>query len=146
MPLDAYRVLSLFQEARVVDDPRRDRLALLDLLDGVPRGREPHGSIVPRSASEEVQQLVLNALGLLGVGARACGDRLGALALAVAENAERVHRERLALAPVFQMHADAISEELFEPCCRCDFGGIFGHEVHISRKGLHGKVFDSSAN
>src|SRR6185312_10984760 len=144
LPLHADRVFSLFQEAGVVDDPHRDRLALLDLLDGVPRGREPHGSIVPRCASEKMKQLVLNALRLLRVGARARSDRLGALALAVAENAERVHRERLALAPVFQVNADALSEELFEPCCRCDFGGIFGHEVHISRKALHGKVFDSS--
>ena len=51
------------------------------------------------------------------------GDRLGALALAVAKNAESVHRERFAPTLVPEVVADP-SKELFKPPCSGAFRGF----------------------
>jgi hypothetical protein len=54
-----------------------------------------------------VEQLVVRILRTLRISAGTSGDRLGALSLAISQDAEGVHRERLPLAPILQMLADA---------------------------------------
>ena len=71
-----------------------------------------------------MQQFLVDVVRLLRVRTCASGDRLGALALAVAEDSERVHRKRLALAPILQVRADP-SEELLEPRGRGDLRGLW---------------------
>src|SRR5579859_939061 len=114
LALNADRVRALLEKPRVVDDPRGHWLSLLHRLDGVACGLQPHGSVVPMAARQEVQQLLVDIVSLLRRATSAGRDRLGALALAVAEHPERVHGERLALAPILQVRADP-SEELLEP-------------------------------
>ena len=85
----------------------------------------------------------MNVIGLVRVRAAAGRDRLGALALSVTEDAERVHRERLTLAPILQVDANEV-EELFQAGCRCNFRRLMDHARHVSRNSLNGKVSGSS--
>src|SRR5260221_3845718 len=117
----------LLEEARVIDDPGRDGLALLHGLDRVLRGFQPDCAIVPLAPAEKVAELAVNVVGLARVGACPGRDRLCALAFAVAEDAECVHRERLPLPPVLQVTSDA-AKDPFEPSRCGDFRDFLGHE------------------
>lgn len=99
-------MLALLEESRVVDDPRRDAALLLYGLEGISSCFPPHGPVVPLALRKEVQELAVDVMELGRVGAGASGDGLDAFALTVTEDARRVHRERLALAPVLQVSAN----------------------------------------
>jgi hypothetical protein len=111
---------SLLEEARVVDNPSRDGLTLLDCFERVPGGVQPDRPIVPLASPKKIAELAVHVVGLLRIGAGPGRDRLGALAFPVAEYAERVQGERFPLSPAFQVSADA-TEELFQSSRRCDF-------------------------
>ena len=124
LALHAHRVLPLLRKARVVDDPGRDRLLLLQFLDDVPRSLPPHASVVPRAVPEEVEEPSLHALAqhpglyrrvLVVASRRARRDGLDALALAVSQDAVRVQRERLLLLASRKVTPDPGVEKLSKP-------------------------------
>src|ERR1019366_3268938 len=91
---------------RVVDQPRLDGLSRREDVDDVPGGLTPHGSILPRALANEVQEPVVRPACSVRLRARACGDRLDALALTVSEKAEGVRRERLPLSGYGKVEAN----------------------------------------
>lgn len=115
LTLDADRVLSLLEEPRVVDDPRGHGFLLLQSFDPVPCSLPPHETVAPRTAPDEVQQAVVHPFALPLVARRACCDRFDALSFAVADESERVGRERGALLAALQVLADPLVEELVHP-------------------------------
>jgi hypothetical protein len=121
LPLHAHRVLSLLGKPGVVDDPCRNGLLFLERLDDVPRGLPPHAEVIPRTEPKEIQEPCLHPLArrprtlLLEAARRASCDRLDALALALAEDALRVQRERLLLLAPGKVLTDPAMEKLTQP-------------------------------
>ncbi len=87
-------MLALLEEARVVDDPRRDRIALLHRRDRVPCRREANLVIAPRRVRDEVMQALVSRARVGRRRRRTRGERLDALAFRLAQQPHRVRRER----------------------------------------------------
>ena len=103
LALHADRTGPLLEEACVVDDPGRHLLSpRAQRRESVPCDHPPHGVVVPARPREEVEELVVRVLRFRLVAARARRDRLDALALPLAEDAEGVHGEGFPLALVPQ--------------------------------------------
>src|SRR5438876_4665906 len=123
LALHADRMLPLLRKAGVVDDPRRHRLLLLERRDDIARSLPPHAAVIPGTDSEEIQEPSLHALArrprrslfLIDAAGRASGNGLDALALALAEDAVRIQRERLLLLASRQTLADTAVEILPGP-------------------------------
>src|SRR5262249_19078408 len=110
LALNADRMFTLLQEPRVVDDPRRDGLLLLQRFDRVFRTLPPHETVAPRTAADEVQEIVVHPLAHPLIAGYARGDRLDALALALPDDSERVGRERSPLFRTTKVLADPLVE------------------------------------
>jgi len=108
LTLNADRVLALFEPAAVVDDPVFDRLALGQGVERAVGSDKADIAIAPVGIDHEVTEPLMQSIGLGGIGAGAGGDRLDALALGIAEQAERVQRERGAPLLVAEHVSDAI--------------------------------------
>lgn len=87
------RFRAVLQEAHVVDNAGRDALPLLQLLDGV-----SNSAVIPDAKPQEMKQLVVQVVDLVGIGARSGRDELRALAFPIAEGPASVDAERLASA------------------------------------------------
>ena len=94
LPLDADGVFALLEPAGVVDDPIFDGLALGQRAEGIIRGDQPRLVVIPLRIDHEMAKPLVQGVCLLGIRAAAGGNRLHALALAVAEQAEGIEGER----------------------------------------------------
>src|SRR5262249_2792512 len=106
LPLNSGRLPALLEKTRIVDEPCMHALPRRKHVDDVPGGLPPHGSILPRALSNEVEKPVMCPARRLRLHAGACRDRLDALPLPVAKDPERVRRERLSLSRDGQMRAE----------------------------------------
>ena len=131
MALDTDRLGALLEEASVVDNPGGDALSLLNLVDGVASSLQTNSTVVPGATPQEMQQLVVYVVDLVGIGARSCRNGLRALALPVAEDPASVDGERLASASVLQVLVDS-AEVLLQPACRRNFRDLLGHSSPFS--------------
>ena len=110
LALHARRELPLLQKAGVVDDPRANRAMRGHRADSVACGVRANGCIRPRRCAEEVNESLVHRMRALRGSAHSRRDRLHALAFAVREQSERVHRKRSALAFVPQKLANTVEE------------------------------------
>ena len=110
--LHADRVLPLLEKARVVDDPGHHGLPLLQRGDGVPRRREANLVVVPRRVRDEVVDPLVARARVLRVARRPRCNRFHALALRLAQQTHRVHRERRASVAAAEQLADAVEVPL----------------------------------
>ena len=97
LPLHPDRVLALLEKSGGANDPRRHRLANAHRGDRVPGGLGPHRTVRPWALCEKVQKPVVRTLRSFRIAARSRGDGLDAFPLAVAQDSERIRRERFAL-------------------------------------------------
>jgi hypothetical protein len=68
----------------------------------------PHRALRPRAVGEKVEEPIVCALRALRLAAGARGDRLDALALAVAQDTERIRGERLPLLASWKVRTDLL--------------------------------------
>jgi transposase len=115
LTLHTHRMSSLFQKARVVDDPRPDRVVSGDLLDGVFRSKRSHPSVAPLRIVEKIAEPRLHRGHHRGGRARPRRDRLDALALSVAKKPHRVHGKGRTLLLVVEEQTDAVDVVLHPP-------------------------------
>jgi hypothetical protein len=106
LPLDADGVLALLEESRVVDGPDGHGVLLLRSLNCVARGRTSHFSVAPGRFANEVEESIMAALHVLRLAERSGCDGLDALPLALAQDAESVGHEGLALLGSSQVLTD----------------------------------------
>ena len=93
LALHADRVLALLEKAGVVDDPGPRHGRAAHRFERVARGGQPHRVVVPRRVGDELLQALMRCIHVRDARARARRDRLHALALASADQPERVARE-----------------------------------------------------
>src|SRR5690606_12749108 len=133
LPLHADGVLSLFEKACVVDDPGGDGLATSEFFEGVAGSFSTHGEVVPDAPPQEVAELAVQIVSFARVSPQASGDGLGALAVAVAEQAHCVEGEGLAAPLVLQVPSEP-TEVVVQTCCHLDFRGIWGQDpAHLTK-------------
>src|SRR5205809_7657148 len=97
---------TLFEKARIIDDPRRNWLSRAQCADRVPRRLSSNCAVIPGTLANEVKQAVVQSTGRLLLASCARRHRLNALALTVTQDPEGIHRERVALRFTRQMSAD----------------------------------------
>src|SRR5262249_36151244 len=114
LALHADGVFALLRKAGVVDDPSRHGLAALQRRNRMAGGDEPHRFVVPIAPGEKVQKTIGRAVRCRRLRLAARRDRLAALALAIAENSERVGRKRSPLAVLLKELSD-LREVRLEP-------------------------------
>ncbi len=112
LALNADRMRPLLEKPRVVDNPNRERIALLHGVDHIARRLTTDILVLPGRISQEVQEMIMDALRLGGVRCGARRDRLHALSRPLTKNAERVDREGLSLLLSSQVRADARQESI----------------------------------
>src|SRR5437867_2953083 len=143
LPLDTDGVRPLFEETRVVDDPRTERLLARDRVNRVARCDAPHRPVLPRRIAKETQQPMVCRLALPRVRRRRGGDRLGTLPVGPAEQPQRVGRERRAPGLVVECTAD-LREVSAQPAMRVGVELVaLAHATRFARTRLDGKVFGS---
>ena len=73
-------MLSLLEEASVVDNPSSNRLTSSHLVERIARRKAPDGLVVPLRLANEVKQVIVKPRSLLRRRGRGRSERLGALA------------------------------------------------------------------
>ena len=141
LPLHAHRVLSLLEKTRVVDDPGRDRLPRAHRFDGVTSCHAAYSPIVPRRVRRKVKQLLVIRIAAAWIVTRGRGDRLGALAFQVAQQAEGVDPKRLTPLLVGQSDAD-LGEVAVQPTAAVGIQFV-PHASPVARNLVDGKVCDA---
>lgn len=107
LALNADRMRPLFKKSRIIDDPNRERVLARHSVHHIARRLPTYIMVTPWRISHEVQEMIMEALRLVGVRRSAGRDRLHALSRPLTQNTERVHRERLSLLLSPQVRADA---------------------------------------
>ncbi len=133
LALHADRVPPLFDEARIVDDPRLHGLLLRHLAKRVLDRLVSNSVVIPRRVADEMQQPIMRCLRQRGIRARLQRKRLDALALCTSEQSHRIDREACTAFLVAQHRADP-SQKPFYPTLRTGFE-FFDHSQHGTHPG-----------
>jgi hypothetical protein len=105
---------------------------LLHRIDRMASGVSTHRCVRPARRAQEVDQPLVHRVRIVRRARRARRDRLHALALAVGEQAQRVHRKRCPLPFVAQVLAQAI-EVIVQRITRATLARFhlpFGSQLH----------------
>ena len=130
LSLNTDGVLALLEEPRVVDDPDGYRFVFPHGVDDVARSGAPDIAIAPGRTPDEVEEPIVATLHVFGGAERTSRDGLDALPLAIAEEPERIGRERLTLLGSPEMSADDALEKLLGTMVRREVSAV-RHAEHI---------------